>query len=70
MNPSFDPREDALRKARLMLRLVVGGICVGAGLILIFAKQLPLPARVLMAAMDIIIAAVLWLVMRQKLAGK
>lgn len=67
MPDSFDPTEDALRKARRLLNTVVVIIIAVAILIVFFVKRLPLPARLLLASFDIVIAATLWLVMRQKM---
>lgn len=71
-DPSLPPKpSDAeIARQKLLLGVIVTVLVVGAGLIIFLAKSIPLPMRLLAASMDIILAAVLWLLSRQKLSGK
>lgn len=45
-------------------------ILVAAALVVLPLNRIPFPVRMLMAAIDIIAAAALWLIARQKFSGK
>ena len=59
-----------IARQRLILTVIIGAVALGAILVVVVAKQLPLPLRLLIAGSDLVVAAVLWLVIRQKFSGK
>jgi hypothetical protein len=58
------PPEKIARQKRTLTILIVL-LAVGALVIATFATRVPLPLRLLIAATDLVAAAVLWLAMRQ-----
>jgi hypothetical protein len=62
-NPPSD-REYA--QQRLILKIIIGVLVLAAVLVLTLATKLPLSARLFAAGTDVALAAVLWLVLRQK----
>ncbi len=68
--PPTDPRAGDIARQRLILTVIIGAVALGAILVVVVAKQLPLPLRLLIAGSDLVVAAVLWLVIRQKFSGK
>jgi hypothetical protein len=65
--PSGDP--NVARQKRTIIA-VITLLIVMAGLVLTVVPRLPLPARIFVAATDLLGAAVLGLVLRQKFSGK
>jgi hypothetical protein len=57
------PDKTARQKRTLTILIVV--LAVGAVFIATFATRIPLPLRLLVAATDLVAAAVLWVAMRQ-----
>jgi uncharacterized membrane protein len=55
-----------ISQQRTLLKVAIGVLLVAAVLVLALAGRLPLPARLFMAAMDVALAGVLWVVLRQK----
>ena len=55
-----------LARQRSIIKLVIGLLLVMAALALVVVPRLATPLRVFVAASDVILAAVLWLVLRQK----
>jgi carbon starvation protein CstA len=55
-----------ISQQRTLLKVAIGVLLVGAVLVLVLAARLPLPARLFTAAMDVALAAVLGVVLRQK----
>lgn len=68
--PPTDPRAGDIARQKLILTIIIGAVVLGAVLVVAVAKQLPLPIRLLIAGSDLVVAAVLWLVIRQKFSGK
>jgi len=66
--PDSSGRDPA--KQKFVLKIVIGFLVLSSILIVTFAKALPLPARLFVAATDLVVAAALWLVLRQKFSGK
>jgi len=58
------PAEKIARQKRTLTILIVL-LAVGAVLIATLATRIPLPLRLLLAAIDLVAAAVLWVAMRQ-----
>jgi hypothetical protein len=61
-----DPRAGDLARKRLLLQLIVAIFIVSAILILVLPLRLPSPLRYAVAATDLIAAAVIWLLGRQR----
>ncbi len=59
-----------LARQRLILRVVIVALIVMAVLALTVVPRLALPLRLLVAFTDLILAAVLWLVLRQNFSAK
>lgn len=57
------PEKIARQKRQLTILIVV--LALGAVLIATLATRIPLPLRLLIAAVDFVAAAVLWVAMRQ-----
>jgi len=68
--PPTDPRAGEIARQRMILTIIIGAVVIGAVLVVAVARQLPLPIRLLIAGSDLVVAAVLWLVIRQKFSGK
>jgi len=68
--PPTDPRAGDLARQKAILTIVLLSICVGAVVMLFAFRRSPLPVRVALATGDLIAAAAVWLVIRQKFAGK
>jgi len=68
--PPTDPRAGEIARQKMILTLVIGFIALAAAIFVVTARQLPLPVRLLIAGSDLVVAAVLWLVIRQKFSGK
>jgi hypothetical protein len=67
------PNADALLRARQKKSVLLACsllVLVATALLVLPLDKIPFPIRVLMAAFDFVIAAVLWLVARQKFSGK
>lgn len=62
---SNNPASERARQ-RTIIIVVIVALVVMAGLVLTVVPKLILPVRLFIAAMDLILAAVLWLVLRQK----
>lgn len=60
------PSDREYAQQRRILIIVIGLLMLAAVLVLLLAKQLPLAGRLFAAATDLVVAAVLWLVLRQK----
>lgn len=58
------PAENIARQKRTLTILIVV-LAIGAVLIATLATRIPLPLRLLIAAVDFVAAAVLWVAMRQ-----
>ncbi len=69
MSPDTPPPSDLARQ-KLILVIVMFVLLGMAALVLTVVPHLPLPLRIFVAATDVILAAVLWLVLRQKFSGK
>jgi hypothetical protein len=71
--PDPSPPDRAARdlaRQRTILKAMIGVLLLGGVAVLAFARQLPLPLRIFSAATDLVTAAVLWLVYRQKFSGR
>ena len=66
MPASQPPSDRDYAQQRLILKIIIGVLALAAVLVLTLATKLPLPARLFAAATDLVIAAVLWIVLRQK----
>ena len=62
---SKDPAAERARQ-RAIIIVVIIALVVMAALVLTVVPNLVLPARIAIAAMDLVLAAVLWIVLRQK----
>lgn len=62
---SKDPAAERARQ-RAIIIVVIIALVVMAALVLTVVPKLVLPARIFIAAMDLVLAAVLWLLLRQK----
>ncbi len=62
---SKDPAAERARQ-RAIIIVVIVALVVMAALVLTVVPKLVLPVRIFIAAMDLVLAAVLWLVLRQK----
>lgn len=60
------PPDPTLLRQRRVLQIAIVILIVGAIAIAGFVTRIPLPVRLFVAATDLIAAAVLWLVLRQK----
>lgn len=71
-DPNRSDVEAALRARQKTSVLLACSLLVLVAIALLFLplNKIPFPIRALMAAGDIVIAAVLWLVARQKFSGK
>jgi hypothetical protein len=67
--PPANPTERARQKRSLLLACGLLAL-VGVAVLVLPIDQIPYPIRILIAAGDVIAAAVLWLVARQKFDGK
>lgn len=63
------PPEKIARQKR-MLKILIAVLVLGAIAIATLATRIPLPLRLLAAAVDLVAAAVLWVAMRQESAKK
>ena len=63
------PDEKIVRQKRTLTLLIVV-LALGAVAIATLAARVPLPLRLLAAAVDLVAAAVLWVAMRQESAKK
>lgn len=68
MSNDLPPRERTRQKTILWI-VVIALVCM-AGLALFAVPRLSLPIRIFVASTDLIAAAVLWLLLRQKFGGK
>jgi uncharacterized membrane protein YkvA (DUF1232 family) len=71
-NPPLSEAEAALRarqKTSVLLACTLL-VLVAVAVLVLPLNKIPFPIRVIMAATDFIVAAVLWLVARQKFSGK
>jgi hypothetical protein len=65
-----EPTSRDLARQKLILRIVIGALVVMAVLAIVAVPRLRLPVRLFVASTDLIAAAVLWLLLRQKFGGK
>ncbi len=68
--PPTDPHAGDLARQKAILTIVLLSICVGAVVMLFAFRRAPLPMRVALGTGDLIAAAAIWLVIRQKFTGK
>ena len=70
-NPLAEQKKADQERARqaAALKVIIAFLLVAAVVVVGFVKIIPLPLRVLVAATDVIGAAVLWLVLRQKFSN-
>jgi hypothetical protein len=66
--PPTDPRAGEIARAKLSLTLAFIFIGLGAVMVALFVKSVPL--KVFIVASDLIVMSALWLVVRQKFSGK
>ena len=70
-NPLSGPSSTTeLARQKLILKVAIAVLVIGAGLIVFLARSVALPLRLFVASTDLVLAAVLWLVLRQKFSGK
>lgn len=67
--PDFDANQRARQKKSVLLACSLLAL-VATALLVLPLNKIPYPIRVAMAAFDFVIAAVLWLVARQKFSDK
>jgi hypothetical protein len=68
--PPNDPRSADLANKKLILTIVCCGLVVSALCIVILPIPLPLPLRLAVGFIDLVAAAAIWLIGRQKFSGK
>ena len=68
-SPKKDPTQDRARQAA-GLKVVIVFLLFTAVVFGVFVTAIPLPIRLFVAATDVAVAAVLWLVLRQKFSKK
>lgn len=66
--PPTDPRAGEIARARMALTLAFIFIALGAVMVALFVKSVPI--KVFIIASDLIVMSALWLVVRQKFSGK
>jgi hypothetical protein len=69
MQPT-DPRSASLARQKFIMHLTCTALVLGAILLLVLPVPFPLPFRIGMAAIDLIVAATVWLVGRQHFSLK
>ena len=65
-----DPRSGELAQKKLMLTIICCGLVVIALCIVLLPIPLPLPVRLVVGFIDLVAAAAIWLIGRQKFSGK
>tara|TARA_R110002111_G_scaffold106806_1_gene165206 strand:- start:1413 stop:1628 length:216 start_codon:yes stop_codon:yes gene_type:complete len=68
--PPTDPRPTDIANKKLMLTIICSGLVVSALCIVLLPIPLPLPVRLAVGFIDLIAAAAIWLIGRQKFSGK
>ena len=68
--PPTDPRAGEIAGKKLRLAIICAMLGLSALVILVLPVRLPLPVRLGVAFTDLVAAATVWLVGRQKLDGK
>ncbi len=63
-------RPDDIARKRAILRIICIGLIVSALTIALLPMPVPLPLRLGVAFIDLVAAAAIWLIGRQKLSGK
>ncbi len=66
--PPTDPRTGEIARAKMALTLAFIFIALGAVMVAVFVKSVPI--KVFIIASDLIVMSALWLVVRQKFSGK
>ena len=61
---------EKIARQKRTLSILIALLAVGAVGIALFAKRIPLPLRLLAAAVDLVAAGALWVAMRQESAKK
>ncbi|MEO6004754.1 MAG: hypothetical protein ABIZ04_20000 [Opitutus sp.] len=71
-HPPLDETQIAKERSRQAagLKVVIGFLLLAAVIVGGFLTSLPLPVRLMVAATDVVVATVLFLVVRQKFSGK
>jgi len=67
--PQSNPLSRDLAKQKLMLKIVIGFLLLASVLVVALARSISLPLRLFVGSFDLIAAAVVWLVLRQKFGG-
>jgi len=67
--PQSNPLSRDLAKQKLMLKIVIGFLLLASVLVVALARSISLPLRLFVGSLDLIAAAVVWLVLRQKFGG-
>lgn len=68
--PPTDPRSTDLARKKFMLTIVCIGLVVSALTILLLPIPLPLSVKLIVGFTDLVAAAVIWLIARQKFSAK
>jgi hypothetical protein len=65
-----EPTPRDLHRQKLILRIVIVALVIMAVLAVVAVPRLKLPIRLFVASTDLIAAAILWLLLRQKFGGR
>jgi len=68
--PPTDSRSTEIAQKKLMLTIICCGLVVSALCIVLLPIPLPLPVRLAVGFIDLVAAAAIWLIGRQKFSGK
>jgi len=69
-NPPTDPQNGELARKKALLTIICAAIAISSLLILILPLPISLPIQLVVVFTDLIAAAVIWLIGRQKFSGK
>lgn len=69
-SPTPSPADLQRVRQRRVLQIAIGFLILGALIVGVFITRIPLPVRLFVAGTDLIAAAVLWLVLRQKFSDR
>jgi len=68
--PPTDPRAGDLARKKALLTILCIAIAISSLLILILPLPVSLPIKLVVVFTDLVVAATIWLVARQKFSGK
>lgn len=68
--PPTDPQSTDHANKKRMLMIICGGLVVSALCIVLLPIPLPLPVKLAVGFIDLVAAAAIWLIARQKFSGQ